>query len=236
MDLFEYINFYKVPTFNTTRRKLKTAHHHTHACATMMLQHWQRFMQRRAALVQQAWRNQCCAALAAATTTTTARPSVAGSVGRRQSVSTAAAARSDGDSSDGSVEVQEADEQWARYRCTVAYDGTRFHGFQRQGMQSDDPVVETVCSALQRNFEGFAGHGNVGLVTGSSRTDAGVHALANSFHIDILNRRSRTGELCDPYTPAKVMRAVNHHLRTDSRLSNSVRRPHGNTDLASPTA
>lgn len=63
-----------------------------------------------------------------------------------------------------------------RYFIEVAYKGTRYSGFQVQ--QNALTVQYEVEKALQTRFrEPFA-------LTGSSRTDAGVHALQNYFHFD----------------------------------------------------
>jgi tRNA pseudouridine38-40 synthase len=56
-----------------------------------------------------------------------------------------------------------------KYKITVAYDGTDFHGWQIQ------PRDITVASTLQKAFE-TAFEKSVSIV-GASRTDAGVHAL-----------------------------------------------------------
>jgi len=63
-----------------------------------------------------------------------------------------------------------------RYFIEVAYKGARYSGFQVQ--QNANSVQAEVTNALsvfyRRPFE----------LTGSSRTDAGVHALQNFFHFD----------------------------------------------------
>lgn len=63
-----------------------------------------------------------------------------------------------------------------RYFLEVAYKGTRYSGFQVQ--ENAVTIQSEVQRALQvmfrREFE----------LTGSSRTDAGVHALQNYFHFD----------------------------------------------------
>jgi tRNA pseudouridine38-40 synthase len=60
-----------------------------------------------------------------------------------------------------------------RYRLTVAYDGTEFHGWQRQ-RGPDGAPLRTVQLALQAAVRRVA-HEEVE-VAGASRTDAGVHA------------------------------------------------------------
>ena len=57
-----------------------------------------------------------------------------------------------------------------RLRLTVAYDGTNFHGWQVQ------PGLPSIQSELGRAF--FELSGSSVIFTGSGRTDAGVHALA----------------------------------------------------------
>ncbi|MCH8164019.1 MAG: hypothetical protein IH889_00265, partial [Planctomycetes bacterium] len=64
-----------------------------------------------------------------------------------------------------------------RYRLTVAYDGTNFHGWQKQ-CASDGPAQESL-----RTVQGVLEQAIVDVVRervsvqGSSRTDAGVHAV-----------------------------------------------------------
>lgn len=65
----------------------------------------------------------------------------------------------------------------ARYFLEVAYDGTHYGGFQIQ--QNANTIQAEVVKALEvlfrQRFE----------LTGSSRTDAGVHARQNFFHFDM---------------------------------------------------
>ena len=57
---------------------------------------------------------------------------------------------------------------------TIAYDGTRYSGWQRQAEQ--DTVQQRLEKALSTIFGGHVG------VIGAGRTDAGVHALAQAAH------------------------------------------------------
>jgi tRNA pseudouridine38-40 synthase len=64
----------------------------------------------------------------------------------------------------------------ARYFIEVAYKGTRYSGFQVQenAVTIQSEVTHAVSTIERRPV----------LLTGSSRTDAGVHALQNFFHFD----------------------------------------------------
>lgn len=61
-----------------------------------------------------------------------------------------------------------------RYRLTIAYDGTDFHGWQRQEPPGGAPL-RTVQGTIERTL-GYV-LGQPIQVLGASRTDAGVHAL-----------------------------------------------------------
>src|SRR4051812_29577594 len=63
-----------------------------------------------------------------------------------------------------------------RYFLEVSYKGSDYSGFQKQqNANSIQAEVEKAFSILQKH--------DVELI-GSSRTDAGVHALQNFFHFD----------------------------------------------------
>jgi tRNA pseudouridine38-40 synthase len=64
----------------------------------------------------------------------------------------------------------------SRYFIELTYKGTRFSGFQRQeNANTVQAEVEKAIAIL---------HQRPLFLTGSSRTDAGVHALQNYFHFD----------------------------------------------------
>src|SRR5690349_3560090 len=63
-----------------------------------------------------------------------------------------------------------------RYFLELAYKGTRYSGFQRQ------ENANTIQAEVEKAFQIL--HGHPVLMSGSSRTDAGVHALQNYFHFD----------------------------------------------------
>ncbi|NTS41156.1 tRNA pseudouridine(38-40) synthase TruA [Flavisolibacter sp. BT320] len=67
----------------------------------------------------------------------------------------------------------------SRYFIEVAYKGTRYSGFQiQENAATIQSEVEKALQTLHRSpFQ----------LTGSSRTDAGVHALQNFFHFDFEN-------------------------------------------------
>lgn len=67
-----------------------------------------------------------------------------------------------------------------RWRVTVEYDGGPFMGWQRQ--DHGPSVQQTLEDALER----MTGHGPAFVAAG--RTDAGVHALAMTAHVDVERR------------------------------------------------
>lgn len=78
-----------------------------------------------------------------------------------------------------------------RYKLTLAYRGTRYHGWQWQAAnpltwKGPAPAagegIPTIQEAVSKTIQGVVGH-PVALV-GSSRTDAGVHAKGQVAHFD----------------------------------------------------
>ncbi len=72
----------------------------------------------------------------------------------------------------------------ARYKFTIAYDGSRFSGWQAQ------KNAKTVAGTLNEVLSEIYGH-KISLY-GSGRTDSGVHAIGQVAHCDIHTLPSRT--------------------------------------------
>ena len=67
------------------------------------------------------------------------------------------------------------------YKITISYDGTLYHGWQKQ---SNQPTIqETIEKAISSIT------GEIVSLTGAGRTDAGVHALAQVAHFHLTNRK-----------------------------------------------
>ena len=64
-----------------------------------------------------------------------------------------------------------------RWRLTIEFDGGPFMGWQRQ--DHGPSVQQTLEQAIHRMT------GELATVHGAGRTDAGVHALAMTAHVDI---------------------------------------------------
>ena len=64
----------------------------------------------------------------------------------------------------------------SRYKATVSYDGSNYHGWQSQ--QQDVTIQDTIQEVLSMI------HKHPVKIVGSGRTDAGVHALKQVFHFD----------------------------------------------------
>ena len=88
-----------------------------------------------------------------------------------------------------------------RVLLTVSYDGTAYAGWQRQ---QNALAVQQVLEEALRKLTGEA----TLTVTGSSRTDAGVHALGQRVHFDTASR----------IPPDKFPFALNTCLPADIRV------------------
>ncbi|GCF94324.1 tRNA pseudouridine synthase A [Enterococcus florum] len=86
-----------------------------------------------------------------------------------------------------------------RYKAIIAYDGTHFHGFQRQ------PKGRTVQEELEKTLANI-NNGEPITVFGSGRTDAGVHALGQVIHFDYPQERpvERMRFALDTQTPEDI--------------------------------
>lgn len=96
-----------------------------------------------------------------------------------------------------------------RFRLIVEYDGTAYCGWQRQinGPSVQETLEQALCTLTQERVS----------VTGSSRTDAGVHALGLCAHFDSATR-----------IPAqKLAFALNTLLPPDIRVRESGLAPEG---------
>jgi tRNA pseudouridine38-40 synthase len=82
-----------------------------------------------------------------------------------------------------------------RYKLTIEYDGCGLVGWQRQANGL------SVQEALETAIAKFCGESVT--VHGAGRTDAGVHALAQTAHVDLPR----------PASTDVLRSAVNHHLR-----------------------
>ena len=72
-----------------------------------------------------------------------------------------------------------------RIKAVIAYDGTDYHGFQRQSPDREPSIQGTLEGALSKI-------GQPGAVLGAGRTDAGVHASGQVIAFDVeLAARSR---------------------------------------------
>lgn len=84
-----------------------------------------------------------------------------------------------------------------RYRIAIEYDGTPFVGWQIQA--SGTSVQGRIVDAIRQ----FCGESVT--LRGAGRTDAGVHALAQVAHFDLVK----------DWQPQKVREALNFHLKPD---------------------
>lgn len=84
------------------------------------------------------------------------------------------------------------------YKLTIAYDGSRYNGWQRQGN-----TPKTIQSKLEDVLSQLAGHAIE--IHGAGRTDAGVHAVAQIAHF-------KAHLSC---TPTDIQAYLNRYLPSD---------------------
>ena len=96
----------------------------------------------------------------------------------------------------------------ARYRATLAYDGTVYHGFQRQA--GDTPTIQRAVEVAL-----FTVTGQEATVHGAGRTDSGVHARGQVIAFDV-----------DWGHPDEaLLRALNINLPRDIALQGIAQQP-----------
>lgn len=95
----------------------------------------------------------------------------------------------------------------ATYRITVEYEGTRYHGWQEQ------KNARSVTGELRKAL--VAAGVEIAEIGGSGRTDAGVHALAQTAHLRLRTR----------VDPEPLRSAVNDALPADIHVAGLVPAP-----------
>lgn len=90
-----------------------------------------------------------------------------------------------------------------RYKLTIQYDGTNYRGWQKQ--KNGISVQEVLTDALKKIAVGEV------KVTGSGRTDSGVHAKGQVAHVD----------MSTSVPSNKIAQAVNVHLPSDVAVTYS---------------
>lgn len=90
------------------------------------------------------------------------------------------------------------------FQITIAYDGSRYHGWQRlKNEQTIQGKIEGVLSEML---------GHQVEIHGAGRTDAGVHARAQTAHFKIQTERS----------PQEIAAYLNRYLPEDIAVTNCV--------------
>lgn len=111
------------------------------------------------------------------------------------------------------------DHQRIRFVARASYDGSRYHGWQDQGMNI--VTVQSVITTSLLKRLGLSSSSNSIAICGASRTDQGVHALGQTFHFDvpaelaythILNTHNGCGDGSSDRSSGK-----SHHIKLTSR-------------------
>lgn len=84
-----------------------------------------------------------------------------------------------------------------RWKMTIEYDGSPFHGWQRQG-ELKSTIQYVIESAI------FAFCQQNATIQAAGRTDAGVHAKGQVFHVDLPKR--------EHMSDFEVLKAINAHI------------------------
>ncbi len=86
------------------------------------------------------------------------------------------------------------------YKCITTYNGTKYNGWQKQGNTTNTiqgKIEDTITKMLDENIE----------ISGSGRTDAGVHALNQVFNFK-----------CSRQIPETFVKELNGYLPKDIRI------------------
>ena len=95
------------------------------------------------------------------------------------------------------------------YKVIMAYDGSRYNGWQKQG--NTDKTIQGKLEQILLKMTGEEIE-----VHGSGRTDAGVHAKgqAANFHID-WEKLEKSEKRVEKKTPDQIMDYINAYLPED---------------------
>src|SRR6201985_30364 len=96
-----------------------------------------------------------------------------------------------------------------RFKLTIEYAGTRYSGWQVQ------KTARTIQGEIDRAVREVTGRKDFELY-GSGRTDAGVHALAQVAHLDVVTT----------LPPETLRRRLNDELPADINILGAVGVPH----------
>ena len=96
-----------------------------------------------------------------------------------------------------------------RFKLTIEYAGTRYSGWQIQ------KNARTIQGEIDRAVRGVTGRNDFELY-GSGRTDAGVHALAQTAHLDVSTA----------LPPEALRRRLNDELPADINILTAAQVPH----------
>ena len=96
-----------------------------------------------------------------------------------------------------------------RYLLGVSYLGRKYSGWPPINPANGKSVVCALNSALNR----FIGENNYTELQVSSRTDAGVNALRNTFSVDLVRKHRQIGDITIPHSSDAVYRGLNSYLR-----------------------
>jgi len=97
-----------------------------------------------------------------------------------------------------------------KFKLTIAYDGSAYEGWQTQ--KTGTGIQQVVEAALAKIFPSRP------RLHGSSRTDAGVHALGLVAHFEVPPAEAR-------WPARKLLLALNAHLPDDVRVVSAARAP-----------